>query len=247
MSQVALPSSPSSPSTSSAYFAVVSSFPSTITPTPPLLCSGTSSVHDHTRSGCTYCVWVTGQPAHPTSSHPTSPHPTSFHLTNSHLTNSHPTNSHLLPSYHPPACGLERLLIVGYCHRASHLPPLFHCYATPSRLSSSAQSSHISYCLYYVWLLIVTSCILGAQQVIGEDPHGSSPISLVVLGMLVIHGSSPISLVVLGPIEISLHRSNGDQPYLLSSSRIKKLNTDCHLGSGASHSNFWPLGITNTK
>jgi hypothetical protein len=36
--------------------------------------------------------------------------------------------------------------------------------------------------------------------VIGEDPHGSSPISLVVLGMLVIHGSSPISLVVLGPI-----------------------------------------------
>jgi hypothetical protein len=37
--------------------------------------------------------------------------------------------------------------------------------------------------------------------VIGEDPHGSSPISLV-LGMLVIHGSLPISLVVLGPIEI---------------------------------------------
>jgi uncharacterized protein YejL (UPF0352 family) len=39
--------------------------------------------------------------------------------------------------------------------------------------------------------------------VIGEDPHGSSPISLVVLGMLVIHGSSPISLVVLGPIKVN--------------------------------------------
>jgi hypothetical protein len=69
----------------------------------------------------------------------------------------------------------------SYCW-PSHLPPLFHCYATSSRLGSSAQSSHISYCLYYVWLLIVTLFILGAQRVIGEDPHGSSPISLVVLG-----------------------------------------------------------------
>jgi hypothetical protein len=69
----------------------------------------------------------------------------------------------------------------SYCW-PSHLPPLFHCYATSSRLGSSAQSSHISYCLYYIWLLIVTLCILGAQRVIGEDPHSSSPISLVVLG-----------------------------------------------------------------
>jgi hypothetical protein len=39
--------------------------------------------------------------------------------------------------------------------------------------------------------------------VIGEDPHSSLSISLVVLGLLVIHGSSPISLVVLGPIRTS--------------------------------------------
>jgi hypothetical protein len=68
-------------------------------------------------------------------------------------------------------CCRTAAAIVGQtiCHR------LLHCYATSSRLGSSAQSRHISYCLYYVWLLIVLLCILGAQRAMGEDPHGSSP------------------------------------------------------------------------